>query len=173
MSSSLGIYASQISGHLYPTVSGGVLTSDATYYYRTFTSTGTLSITGSSLVADVLCLAGGGSGGTITVGLWSGAGGAGGLLYSPSQTLSASSYSAVIGAGGGVGSSGSNTTFGSLFTAIGGGAGAYSTFNAAIAGTINTGGGGGGGFYNGGAANAAAGGSGFVIVRYTRSQVGG
>ena len=61
----IGIMASQISGHLLPIVTGGTLSSDATYYYRTFTSNGTLGITVASLTADVLVIAGGASGGTI------------------------------------------------------------------------------------------------------------
>ena len=45
-----------------PVVTGGTLYSDATYYYRKFTSNGTLSVTNASISADVLVVAGGGSG---------------------------------------------------------------------------------------------------------------
>jgi hypothetical protein len=45
-----------------PTVSGGTLSSDATYFYRTFTSTSSLIITGATLSAD-FAVVGGGSGG--------------------------------------------------------------------------------------------------------------
>ena len=48
----------------FPVVTGGTLTSDATYYYRTFTSNGTLSITDGPLTVDLLALGGGGGGGT-------------------------------------------------------------------------------------------------------------
>ena len=44
-------------------VTGGTLTSDATYYYRTFTGNGTLIVSASALTCDVLIGAGGGSGG--------------------------------------------------------------------------------------------------------------
>ena len=62
MTPMLGIMASQISGHLKPVVTGGTLSSDTTYYYRAFTSSGTLGITGGTLSCDVLVVAGGGSG---------------------------------------------------------------------------------------------------------------
>lgn len=51
------------SGYNFPTLSGGTLTSDATYYYRTFTSNGTLSIGINSINLDYFVIAGGGSGG--------------------------------------------------------------------------------------------------------------
>jgi hypothetical protein len=89
--------ASSISNNVFtgPTVSGGILSSDATYYYRTFISNGTLSISNVVLSADILTIAGGGSGGA-QVG---GGGGAGGLLYSSASALSPTSYSVAIGAG--------------------------------------------------------------------------
>mgnify|MGYP000645361866 CR=1 FL=1 len=46
-----------------PVVTGGALTSDATYYYRTFTSNGTLGIANTSIALDILKVAGGGGGG--------------------------------------------------------------------------------------------------------------
>jgi hypothetical protein len=70
-----------------PVVSGGTLFSDATYYYRRFTGNGNLSVSNTSLNADVLTVAGGGSGGGSDTGqfgsVWfmGGGGGAGGLLY--------------------------------------------------------------------------------------------
>ena len=79
-----------------PTVSGGTLTSDATYYYRTFTSTNTLTVSTADLTADVLCIAGGAGGAK-------GGGGAGGYIYSSSQTLTPNSYTATVGAGGAAG----------------------------------------------------------------------
>lgn len=114
-----------------PVVSGGTLTSDATYYYRTFTANGTLIITDSSLIADLLVVAGGGGGGDGS--LWGGGSGAGagGVLNPTSIVLAPNSYPIVIGAGG-VGSDqavaytsaskGSNTTV-SGYTAFGGGCG--------------------------------------------------
>ena len=126
-----------------PIVSGGTLSSDSTYYYRTFTGNGTLSVSNVSLTADIMTVAGGGGSsdhsGSDGGG---GGGGAGGLLYSSSTTMPVSSYTVTIGGGGGNRSNGANTTFiGSSvsLTAIGGGAGgSYNNFNA------NSGGSGGG-----------------------------
>lgn len=127
-----------------PTVTGGTLASDATYYYRTFTSNGTLGISGGSVTFDVLVVAGGGSGGggySASPPIYSGGGGgAGGLVYLSSQALN-SNQSITIG-GGAVGvnksfANGSNTVFGST-TAIGGGGGG-------VAGSVGSGGSGGGG----------------------------
>jgi hypothetical protein len=47
----------------YPVVTGGTLTSDATYYYRTFTANDTLTITGDKPLAFDYVLVGGGGGG--------------------------------------------------------------------------------------------------------------
>jgi hypothetical protein len=55
-------------------VTGGTLFSDASFYYRLFTSSGTLGISNGTLTADVLVIAGGGGGGDEYGG---GAGGAG------------------------------------------------------------------------------------------------
>jgi len=62
-----------------PKATGGTITSDATYWYHTFSANGTftplLSISG----CEVLIVAGGGGGGYGSAA--SGGGGAGGLLY--------------------------------------------------------------------------------------------
>lgn len=123
----------------YPTVTGGTLTFDSTYYYRTFTASGTLGVSGSALPVDILLMAGGGGTGTNGPGAGAGAGaGAGGALAT-SSTLSipVGSPSIVVG-GGGAGtnnntngiqtqaSNGSNSTItiaSSTYTAQGGGAG--------------------------------------------------
>jgi len=73
MSPIIGIMASAMKG---VTITGGTLTSDATYNYRTFTSTGNLVISGGSLTADILVIAGGGGGGAAS----GDGGGAGGIL---------------------------------------------------------------------------------------------
>lgn len=105
-----------------PTLAGGSLTSDATYYYRTFTNNGNLVISNASISVDYLIVGGGGGGGADQ----GGGGGAGGY-YSGSISLPVSSQSIVIGGGGGGasagtannGSGGGNTTaFG--ITAYGG-----------------------------------------------------
>jgi hypothetical protein len=110
----------------YPVVTGGTLTSDATYYYRTFTSNGTLGVSGyAPLVTDVLLVAGGGAGGFD----YGGGGGAGGLVYAASQSYS-SNATITIGAGGTIntiniarGNPGGNSTCTGITTAIGGGGG--------------------------------------------------
>jgi hypothetical protein len=97
-------------------ISGGTLSSDSTYYYRTFISNGTFSVSNGSLTADVLAIAGGGGGGTS----YFGGGGAGGVRYDSSQSLS-TSYNITVGGGGPANSNGVNSQFGSLTAAVGGG----------------------------------------------------
>ena len=118
-----------------PVVTGGTLASDATYFYRTFTGNGTLTVTTANLICDYLVVAGGGSGGT-----GAGGGGAGGLRSSTAVTLTPNSYSVVIGAGGSrdTPENGNTSSFNSLNTS-GGGRGAVYSSNA------NSGGSGGGG----------------------------
>lgn len=119
---------------------GGYITSDATYYYHAFTSSGTF-IPSKNLTADILVVAGGGAGGS----QYAGGGGAGGVAYQAARSLSnGTSYTCTVGAGGaalssyGQGSAGSNTVFD----------------------TITTNGGGGGGYWNGSGTNGSNGGSG-------------
>ena len=126
-------------------LTGGTLTSDSTYYYRTFTATGNL-VSNTTLSLDLL-MVGGGGGSTSAgpyAGGWGGGGGAGGLVYKTSYSLSPNTYSVVIGAGGaatsGTVNNGVNTTFNSLIAYGGGGGGAYG-----IAGNNGGSGGGGGG----------------------------
>jgi len=84
---------SSSSGARLPVVTGGTLTSDATYYYRTFLSSGDLVVTEAPLVgAEALIIGGGGGGGT------SGAG-AGTVLFT-SATINANTYPVVVGPGG-------------------------------------------------------------------------
>lgn len=114
-----------------PFVTGGTLTSDATYYYRTFTASSTLSVSNLPITAEMLIVAGGGGGRSGGNG-GDGGGGAGGLVYHSSKTLTTQSYPIVIGGGGagngggsGEASQGGNTTFSDI-TAIGGGGGGAS-----------------------------------------------
>ena len=105
---------------------GGIITSDANYYYHTFLASGTFTPT-QSLSCDVLVIAGGGSGGQV----YSGGGGAGGLAQQTGRSVTATGYTVTIGAGGaGVaagtnanGNNGSNSVFDTI-TANGGGGGA-------------------------------------------------
>ena len=119
MTPMLGIMAS--AGRPHTVVTGGTLSSDATYYYRAFTANGTFGVSGGSLLADVLVIAGGGgSGGINTSGTASGGGGSGGIFYATAQSFN-SNQSVTIGAGGAAsaagastGNKGINSTFGSL-----------------------------------------------------------
>jgi hypothetical protein len=112
-----------------PKVTGGTLASDAQYYYRTFTSSGTLSITGAPLDADVLVIAGGGAGGaSVSSGFYGGGGGAGGVLLHSTKSLTGN-QTVLIGAGGAYplanrrGLKGGDSVFGTCTPSIGGGGG--------------------------------------------------
>jgi len=106
---------------------GNRIDNDGTYWYHTFTSSGSF-VPQVGLTADVLVIAGGGGAGA-------GGGGAGGLVYNSATALAnATNYSVTIGAGGtgGVNNSAqatngvnSNITGGvlSLTAAVGGGKG--------------------------------------------------
>ena len=167
----LGILSSSRRGKAI--VTGGTLTSDATYYYRTFTGNGTLGVTGNSLSCDVLVVAGGGSGaGAQYVNspfqyyLVGGGGGAGGLKLFTTN-LAINNHTVTIGAGGsqnvgGNSSLGSNSTTGGGVFATNGGSGQGDSgvllggtmdnkpAGAGIAGEGNAGGTGFNGIYNGG-----------------------
>jgi hypothetical protein len=167
------------SGLPIPIVTGGTLTSDSTYYYRAFTTSGTLAVSVASLTADILVVAGGGGGGANNGNGGSG-GGAGGLVGYASQTMTIGTYAATVGAGG-VGAiynsrsstSGVNSQLGSLTAAVGGGNGQAvgATMGWEAGGNGGSGGGGGiaavgsgtagqgnngGGVYNGGGGGAGA-----------------
>ena len=129
---------------------GGTITKDSFgYVYHTFTSTNTFTPTSAISNAEILTVAGGGSGGWP----YSGGGGGGGVLYSSGLTL-ANGVALTCSVGGGasgsygaLGAQGTNSTVtGSGFTtltATGGGAGiARNTFTL---GQQNGGSGGGGG----------------------------
>jgi hypothetical protein len=139
---------------------GNFVTTDGTYWYHTFTTSGTFTPT-TAITADVLSIAGGGSSGGYDLGnngLGTGGGGAGGLLALTAQSLITTAYTVTIGAGGaGVGnnlngSNGSNSQFGALTAAVGGGGGARGAGGAGLAG-----GSGGGSSQNGTTAAGTAG----------------
>jgi hypothetical protein len=131
-------------------ITGGTVTSDATYYYHTFSAVGagTFSVSGGNLSVDVLVVGGGGSGGNThasnAYGSGGGSGGGGGLQ---SWTLSSGSYSLIVGAGASP-SSGDN---------VNGVTGDWSSFT--VAGTTIYGWGGNGGTptFPGGTASSASG----------------
>lgn len=141
-------------------VTGGTLTSDATYYYRRFTSSGTLGISGGTLTFDVVRVAGGGSGGTaqyITragIANYGGGGGAGGRLLD-SNVSASTDRTIVIGAGANwpstvpaTGLQGSATTFTGLTSTTGGGGGGAGNSDSTRNGVSGGSGGGGGSFYD-------------------------
>jgi hypothetical protein len=114
---------------------GDSVTTDGTYWYHTFRTSGTFTPT-QALTADYLVVAGGGGGGSDQAG----GGGAGGMRCTVTATggggslesalsLTAQAYTVTIGAGGAgqlyptSGLSGSNSVF-STITATGGGGGA-------------------------------------------------
>lgn len=109
---------SNLSNSLYlgfPSVSGGTLSSDSTYYYRTFTSSGSLLVSNMSLPADILLIGGGSAGGagegSNAMGGGGGGGGAGGVLNIQSSTIPVGSNVVVVGSGGaGVPSPNSSST---------------------------------------------------------------
>ena len=77
--------ASSVSNSVTPSVSsvvtGGTLTSDSTYHYRTFTSSGTLAVSTSPLAISYAVVGAGGAGGGQYGGSYSGGGGGGGGSY--------------------------------------------------------------------------------------------
>jgi hypothetical protein len=131
-----------------PLATGGYITSDSTYWYHTFATSGTFTPTG-TLTADVLVVAGGGGGGYDR----GGGGGGGGLVYASSQSLSGAK-TVVVGAGGAgsranadKGANGSNTSFTGLTTATGGGGGGTYNSSSSVTEGANGGCGGGGASY--------------------------
>lgn len=118
-----------------PSASGGTVTYDGLYTVRTFTSSGTLTVSGGTLACDILVVGGGGAGGrsgNLFTGVTAGGGGAGGLIYQTGASIPSGAHVITIGTGGLAGqayaaraaANGVNTTAGSLYTAVGGGYGA-------------------------------------------------
>jgi hypothetical protein len=134
---------------------GDVTTTDGTYWYHTFNTSGLFTVQqGSNLSVDYLVVAGGGAGGYDC----GGGGGAGGYKYSTGFSCSGGSANTVIVGAGGArglnrGQSGSNSVFDSI-TSTGGGSG-----GGRITGFVtgdNGGSGGGGGGDNLGAGGSAS-----------------
>jgi len=111
-----------------PTVTGGTITTPGDgYKYHTFTSSGTLAISGGSLTCDVLVVGGGGGGGRA-------GGGGGGVLHQQNQSIAQGSYAITVA--GQVNGSTNNTSssIGALFVATGGLGGAYNWVTGATSG---------------------------------------
>jgi hypothetical protein len=143
-----------------PKASGGNITTDGTYWYHTFLTTGAF-VPATNLTCDALVVAGGGGGGGGQVG---GGGGGGGVTYYSSQSLSATGYTCTVGAGGAgqtgytsSGTSGANSQFASLTASVGGGGGGYGGTSGAVNGLSGGSGGGAGGDY--GTSNSHSGGT--------------
>lgn len=117
---------------------GGMITTDSTYVYHTFTSSHVF-IPNQNLTVDYLVVAGGGGGGAGN-GAGGGAGGlrctvgatgGGGSLETPLSLTASTSYTVTVGAGGvggtsnGQGANGSNSLFSTITSIGGGGGGAY------------------------------------------------
>lgn len=95
-----------------PVISGGTVTSDSTYYYRAFTSSGNLIVSNGTINADILMVGGGGAGGPGygDQDTGKGGGGAGGILYKSGHSLTSNTYSITVGNGGAGRTRGNNTT---------------------------------------------------------------
>lgn len=125
--STFSLYGIQVGDKAQKAQGGNIVTSDGTYVYHAFTTSGSF-VPSQAISADVLVIAGGGGGG----GDYAGGGGAGGVIGFASQSLTSKNYVVTVGAGGAGGSgsangiSGSNSQFGSLTAATGGGYGANS-----------------------------------------------
>jgi hypothetical protein len=146
---------------------GGTVTTDATYKYHAFTSSGDFVVTAGGLV-DYLVVGGGGGGANLF-----GGGGAGGVLASTDFSVTEQTYSIVIGAGGAGGAAsngtpynganGADSSFATL-TALGGGGGGANSVG------VSGGSGGGGGDW---AAAGFAGGSGTSGQGYAGGSASG
>jgi hypothetical protein len=161
--STFSIYGIQVGQAAQKAQGGNIVTTDGTYVYHTFTSSGSF-IPSQALTADYLVVAGGGGGGLGTgAGDYGAGGGAGGMrctvtatggggsLESALSLSSGKSYPVIVGAGGAAqistglaGNNGNNSVFATITsTAGGGGAGGTS-------GQTGKNGGSGGGGGNGG-----------------------
>ena len=156
---------------LAPVLSGGTLTSDSTYYYRTFIGNGSLVISNSPAILDIVTI-GGGAGGARP---YAGGGGSGGATLYTSKFVNTGTSSVTVGAGGSGGSgngsyvggsNGVSSQFASLVAGIGGGGGGHydTTLPGGYASAGGSGGGGGGESTpsNRGESNQTASGSGYV-----------
>lgn len=147
-----GIAASSVAAK----ATGGTIYSDSQYFYHVFNASGTFTPS-QSISADILQVAGGGSGGNFNAG----GGGAGGVLTYTGQSLTVTGYTVTVGAGGagttssGVTNNGTNSQFASLTASVGGGGGGWFTGGASLAG--QNGGCGGGGMGGAGSASLLVG----------------
>jgi len=146
------IYGIQVGQAAQKAQGGNIVTTDGTYVYHTFTSSGSF-IPSQALTVDYLVVAGGGG-----TPIYSGGGGGGGYRTSiggSALSVTAKSYPVIVGAGGvNTGTNGSNSVFATI-TSTGGGAGGSNNQDG-----FSGGSGGGGGMWNGVGTPALAGGAG-------------
>lgn len=90
-------------------VTGGALSSDEDYFYRAFTYSDTLTISGGTLISDILLIGGGGA---------NNGGGAGGLVYAEAFGFSEGAFNVIVG-----GMQNDSSINGSSLTAYAGGDG--------------------------------------------------
>jgi hypothetical protein len=138
-----------------PSVSGGTLSSDATYYYRTFLASGAITVNGGSLSLDMLIIGGGGGGGGGSPYGVGGGGGAGGVEYLASQNMNSGSYAVAVGSGGLANTTGGNSSITGFVAAVGGGFGGGGNGISGGIGGSGGGGGGSGGYGYGGSAGTS------------------
>lgn len=156
--STFSLYGIQVGNSSQKAQGGNIVTSDGTYVYHAFTSSG-FFIANQALTADVLVIAGGGAGGL----LYAGGGGAGGISYQTGRSITTGAKTVIVGAGGAAsttnpntGASGSNSVFDTI-TSNGGGGGAGWISNTGTNGVA--GGSGGGGSMGTSSGNTTSGGA--------------
>jgi len=111
-----------------PKATGGdIITTDGTYWYHAFTTSGAFT-PNSSLTVDYLVVAGGGGGGSHT---YYGGGGAGGYRSATNQSFTSTNYTITVGAGAALNNKGSNSSISgsgmTTFSSTGGGLGGNAT----------------------------------------------
>jgi len=163
--STFTLYGIQVGDKAQKAQGGNIVTSDGTYVYHTFTSSGSFT-TNQALTVDYLVVAGGGGGGCQR-GAGGGAGGYRTSIGGSALSLSlGKSYPVIIGAGGNGGINSGNVIAGqgsdsifSTITSSGGGYGKanFQSGNPGGAGIAGGSGGGGGAAYSGGNAPGGAG----------------
>ena len=161
--STFSLYGIQVGDKAQKAQGGNIVTSDGTYVYHTFTSSGSFTPS-TGLTVDYLVVAGGGGGGggaNASDNRSGGGGGAGGMrctvtgtggggsLESALSLSAGKSYPVIVGAGGAAGvnssysgTNGSNSVFASI-TSTGGGGGGLANSGTQLALTGGSGGGGG------------------------------
>jgi hypothetical protein len=177
--STFSLYGIQVGNAAQKAQGGNIVTSDGTYVYHTFTSSGAF-IPNQALSVDYLVVAGGGGGGGAGAGSRGGGGGGAGGLRSTvtasggspgtvesALSLTAKSYPVIVGSGGtggtaNVGTKGGDSVFATVTSAGGGYGGAWNTAD----GILPSSGGSGGGMPDAQAMGSTTGGAGTTNQGY-------